>query len=67
VISTASNTVVATIPVDGRLLGVAFTPNGQFAYVTNGSNAVSVIATASNTVVATITVGDAPRGVAITH
>ncbi len=38
--------------------GVAITPDGAFAYVTNGaSNTVSVIATASNTVVATVGVG----------
>ena len=36
--------------------GVAITPNGQYAYVTNeGSNSVSVISTSSNSVVTTIT------------
>ncbi len=47
--------------------GVAITPDGAFAYVTNsGIGTVSVIETASNTVVATVPVGFAPRGVAIT-
>jgi len=46
--------------------GVAITPNGQFAYVTNlDSNNVSVIQTSSNTVVATVPVGNGPQSVAI--
>jgi YVTN family beta-propeller protein len=68
VIATASNAVVATIPVGDLPVGVAITPNGKFAYVTNQSSAtVSMIATASNTVVAIIPVGDNPVGVAITR
>ena len=67
VIATASNTVVATVPVGPRSVGVAITPDGAFAYVTNSnSNSVSVLATASNTVVATVPVGASPFGVAIT-
>jgi YVTN family beta-propeller protein len=67
VIDTASNTVVATIPVGGFPDGVATTPDGTHAYVTNAFDSnVSVIDTASNTVVATIPVGSAPNGVAIT-
>lgn len=67
VIDTASNTVVATIPVGGFPDGVATTPDGTHAYVTNGfDSTVSVIDTASNTVVATIPVGAAPSAVAIT-
>ncbi|MGH6812854.1 MAG: YncE family protein, partial [Methylocella sp.] len=69
VIDTATNKVVGT-PITVGILpkGVAVTPDGKHAYVTNGgSNTVSVIATASNTVVGTpITVGDEPLGVAIT-
>jgi DNA-binding beta-propeller fold protein YncE len=43
VINAATNTVTATIPVDGAL-GVAFSPDGTFAYVTNdASDTVSVI------------------------
>src|SRR5205814_8582260 len=55
VIDTATNTVVATIPVGFRPFGVAITPDGTRAYVTNeNSNTVSVIDSATNTVVATI-------------
>ncbi|WP_417896983.1 hypothetical protein [Bacillus toyonensis] len=47
-------------------IGVAITPNGQFAYVTNSiSDNVSVINIATNTVVATIPVGGFPWGIAI--
>jgi len=47
-------------------LGVAITPNGSDAYVTNpASNAVSVIKTSTNTVVKTVP-SDRPSGVAIT-
>ncbi len=67
VIDTATNAVVATIPVGGFPLGVAITPDGTRAYVTNQeSNTISVIDTATNTVVATIPVGGGPNGVAIT-
>src|SRR2546427_770555 len=67
VIATATNTVVATIPLESLPqcspsffpgcvpIGVAITPDGAFAYVaTEGASTVSVIATATNTVVATI-------------
>ena len=37
VISTATNTVTATITVGSYPLGVAVTPNGAYAYVTNNS------------------------------
>ena len=67
VIDTATNTVVATIAVGQTPFGVAITPDGTRAYVTNqNSNTVSVIDTATNTVVATIPVGLRPAGVAIT-
>jgi YVTN family beta-propeller protein len=48
--------------------GIAITPNGARAYVTNfADNTVSVIDTASNTVVGSpISVGSGPAGVAIT-
>ncbi len=52
---TCSPTVVATIPVGLFPQGVAITPNGTYAYVTNSfDSTVSVIATATNTVSATI-------------
>uniref|UniRef100_UPI000A96E89D YncE family protein n=1 Tax=Rhodococcus marinonascens TaxID=38311 RepID=UPI000A96E89D len=48
-------------------VGVAVTPDGTRAYVTNvGDGTVSVIDTATNTVVETVPVGAAPQGVAIT-
>ncbi len=67
VIDTASNTVVATIPVGVGSSGVAITPDGTRAYVTNQiSNTVSVIDTTTNTVVVTVPVGVDPLGVAVT-
>jgi YVTN family beta-propeller protein len=66
VIDTASNNVVATIPVGQSPTAVAITPDGTHAYVTNLTDGtVSVIDTASN-MVATIPVGAGPIGVAIT-
>ncbi|WP_306533536.1 beta-propeller fold lactonase family protein, partial [Geobacter sp.] len=67
IIATATNTVVATVPVGANPVGVAITPDGAFAYVANySSNTVSVIATATNTVAATVPVGLNPWGVTIT-
>ena len=67
VISTATNTVIATIPVGANPYGVAVTSNGATAYVSNsGSGTVSVINTATKLVTATITVGTNPWGVAVT-
>jgi len=53
VIDTATNTVVATIPVGFGPAGVAVTPNGSRVYLTHvgGPNFVSVIDTVTNTVV----------------
>jgi len=65
VISTSSNTVTATIPV-GSADGVAVTPNGQYAYVTNyGAGTVSVISTVAPSVTIyslNVTVIDAVTG-----
>ena len=56
-----------TVTVGSGPYGVAVTPNGAYAYVTNeGGDTVSVISTTTNTVAATITVGNEPYGVAIT-
>jgi YVTN family beta-propeller protein len=67
VIDTATNTVVATVPVGTRPAGIAITPDGKHVYVANnGSNSVSVIETASNIAVGNpITVGRNPGGVGI--
>ena len=59
--------VTATMPIGNGSYGVAFTPNGEYAYVTNqNSGTVSVISTASNTVTAKVTLGSAPYAVAVT-
>jgi YVTN family beta-propeller protein len=53
VIDTASNTVIATIPLGAGPTGLAGTPDGAFVYVANGPD-VTVIDTATNAVVATV-------------
>ena len=65
--SVHAQSVTATIPVGNGPFGVAFTPNGAYAYVTNqNSGTVSVISTATNTVTATVTLGSLPYAVAVT-
>ena len=55
--ATATNTVVATVPVGAGPRAVDLAPNG-YAYVTNlGSHTVSVIELAAYSVVATIRLG----------
>jgi YVTN family beta-propeller protein len=67
VINTASNTVIAAVPVGVSPGPIAIKPGGAFAYVGNfSSRTLSVIATASNTVVAVVAVGGQPHGLAIT-
>ena len=69
VIDTATNIVVATIPagVDDTHFGIAITPDGLRAYVTDAySSAVSVIDTTANSAISTIPVGLYPWAVAIT-
>ena len=65
-ISTASNTVTATITGPANGVAVAFTPDGKTAYVPGLNGSVSVISTASNTITGTIPVGDHPDAVAVT-
>ncbi|WP_405583027.1 Ig-like domain repeat protein [Streptomyces sp. NBC_01190] len=66
VISTATNTVIATIPVGSVPFWAAVSPDGLSVYVTNsGGNTVSVISTATNTVTTTIPVGSVPLGIAV--
>ncbi|MFI7166554.1 YncE family protein [Rhodococcus erythropolis] len=63
----SADTVTATVPVGVSPGGVAISPDGGRAYVTNlGSDSVSVIDTGTNTVAATVPVGGSPVGVAIT-
>jgi YVTN family beta-propeller protein len=73
VIDTATNTVVATIAVGDNPQGVAVSPDGTRAYVTNGGSGdvgdpgtVSVIDTATNRVIVQIPVGLSPGGVDVT-
>ena len=51
VIDTATNTVVATIPMGAPANMVAVTPDGKHAYVSTDASLVAVIDTATNTVV----------------
>src|SRR5205809_722908 len=61
-IETATNTVVATIPVGVEPEGVAITPDGTRAYVTIAFGpSVSVIDTATNTGTRPLFVGGAIR------
>jgi len=65
-IDAATDTVVAKVPVGMHPAHVVLTPDGRFAYVTNGGeNTVSVVDTAAQRVVATIAVGAYPHGVRI--
>src|SRR5205807_672624 len=64
VIDPGTNTVTATVPVEGGPTGVAVTPDGSRVYVTlrnasadDESGAVAVIDAATNTVTATIPAG----------
>lgn len=64
VIDTATNAVLATVPVGENPGGVAVSPDGGRIYVPNtNSNNVSVIDSITNTVTATIAVGTVPSGV----
>jgi len=66
VIDTATNTVVASVPVGVSPFGVAAHPAGSHVYVANfGSDTVSVISTATNSVMATVPVQDGPFGVTV--
>jgi YVTN family beta-propeller protein len=67
VIDTATNTVTGTFPLGTAPSGIAFTPDGAFAYLANfGANNVGVADTATQTVVATVTAGNRPFAVAVT-
>lgn len=66
VVDTASNALVAIVPVQGAPFGVATHPLGGRAYVANSSsNTLSVVDTNTNTVVANVAVGNGPYGVAV--
>src|SRR5205823_1658930 len=64
VIDTATNAIIASIPVGKRPWNMAITPDGRKLYVACGrSNAVAVIDTDTNTKIADIPVADLPWGV----
>jgi gliding motility-associated-like protein len=66
VVSTALQTVVATIPVGSTPFGVSVSPDGSLVYITNkGDNTVSVINTSTNKVTATVNVGKSPTGIVV--
>ncbi|MFO7400720.1 MAG: hypothetical protein C0P63_015225, partial [Actinomycetales bacterium] len=64
VIDTATNTVIATVPVGTQPFGVAVTAGGTRAYVCN-VDSMSVIDTATNTVIATLSLPEGPFEIAI--
>lgn len=65
-IDTSSEVIVAKVPVGMHPAHVVVSPDGRFAYVTNGGdNTVSVIDTVAQHVVATISVGQFPHGLRI--
>ena len=66
VIDTASNAIIATIPVGKRPWNMALTPDGRKLYVANGrSNSISVIDTEKNERVLDVPVGSKPWGVVV--
>ncbi len=71
VVDTSTNTSVDFIGLNGAPNGIAFSPDGQFAFVamylsTDSPDAVAVIDTASHTITSTIGVGHYPVSVAAT-
>jgi YVTN family beta-propeller protein len=66
VINTATNTVVATVPVGDEPYGIATSPDGSLVYVGNaGDSTISIISTATNTVISTLAVADGVTGIAV--
>jgi YVTN family beta-propeller protein len=66
VIDTATNAVVATIPVGVSPTGVAVSADGTRVYIANsGSDSVSVIDATRNSILATVATGIEPSGVAV--
>ena len=68
VVDTATNAIIASIPVGSTTFqgGVAVNSDGSRVYATNqDDDTVSVIDTSTNTVVATVAVGSAPANLAV--
>ncbi len=58
--------IIGTVPTGTLPWGVAITPDGETAYVSNrGSNDVTVVSLETNSVAATIPVQNFPQGVAV--
>lgn len=66
VISTATNSVLTTVPVNSVSSGLVITPDSSKAYIVGAIDTVDVISTASNIVTASISVGLVPLTAAIT-
>ena len=67
VIDTNSDSVIAKVPVGLHPAHVVLTPDGRFAYVTNGGDdSVSIVDTATRRLVATTRVGRFPHGIRFT-
>jgi len=67
VIDTASNKVIASIPVAEGPHGMAISGDGRTVYVAgDGSSSLSIIDTATDRVVKTVEVGKTPNGLALT-
>lgn len=67
VIDTATDAVVAKVPVGMHPAHVVVASDGRTAYITNsGDNTVSVVDTAARRVIGTVTVGASPHGLRLT-
>ena len=65
-INTATDKMIAQIPVGRNPLDIAYSPDGRYLYtVNNEDNTVTVIDTASNRVVAEVPTGKAPTSIAV--
>ena len=71
VIQISNNTVIETVSTVAGPIGLAFTPDYEYVYITNYgmaacNNKVTVIRTSDNAILCTITVGDCPAHIAVT-
>ena len=64
VISTATDTVTGSFQPASYNQGVAFSPNGAMAFVTDASGAVTVVDAVTDTVLRSVALGGNPAGVA---
>ena len=65
-IDTATNKVLATVPVGGRAWGIALSPDGSQLYTANGaSDDMSVIDVKARREITRIKVGAGPWGIAV--